>query len=93
MVVSELTSPSHKLLLAREDGGGKYQPTQGNEASRHQGSQTTNWGGGGGWKVKRYFEVARRNNKAMNDGSEITRQQDEATRQCDEAMKQHEEAT
>jgi hypothetical protein len=34
VVVRELTSPSYKLLLAKEEGGRKYQQTQGNEVAR-----------------------------------------------------------
>ncbi len=36
MVVGELAFPSSKLLIAKEEVGKKYQPTQGNEASKQQ---------------------------------------------------------
>jgi uncharacterized protein YukE len=96
MVVRKFTSPTYKLslqksreeaLLAKEEGGGKYQPTEGNKATRQPNNK---WRGG---SVKRYFEVARRSNKAMNDGSKITRQHNKATKQCDEATKQREKTT
>jgi hypothetical protein len=56
VVVREFISPSYKFLLAKEEGGGKYQQTQGNEATRQQGSQTTK-GGEGGQKVFRNSEM------------------------------------
>jgi hypothetical protein len=34
VVAKKLASPSSKLLLAKEEGGRKYQPTRSNEATR-----------------------------------------------------------
>jgi hypothetical protein len=34
LVVGELVSPSSKLFLTKEEGGRKYQPTQGSKIAR-----------------------------------------------------------
>jgi hypothetical protein len=36
VVARELVSLSFQLFLAKEEGGGKYQPTQNNEATRQR---------------------------------------------------------
>jgi len=60
------------LQKRREEGS-----TNEHKAMRQQGIQTINGGRGG---VRRYIEVVRRSNKALNNGSEITWQ-------CDKAMR------
>jgi hypothetical protein len=53
VVVGKLALPSSKLFPAKEEGGGKYQPTQSNKATRQwgareQGNKATNGGGSKG---------------------------------------------
>jgi len=36
LVVREFVSPSSKLLPTKEEGGRKYQPTQGNKVEKQQ---------------------------------------------------------
>jgi hypothetical protein len=41
VVVGKFTFLSSKLLPTKEEGGGKYQPTQGSEVTRQQGNEAT----------------------------------------------------
>ncbi len=81
MVVGEFSFLSSKLLLAKEEGGGKYQPTRqrGNEA---QNNKATNGGEEGSKGI--------RGSEAMCDGNEARQQNKHATH---EVVKLHNKAT
>ncbi len=81
MVIGEFAFLSSKLLLAKEEGRGKYQPTRqrGNEA---RNNKATNGGEEGSKGIQ--------GSEAMCDGNEARQQNKHAAH---EAVKLHNEAT